>query len=76
MVMDQQPTITTSRLVLRPFTQDDAPEVQHLAGNRAIAAMTLNIPHPYEDGVAEAWIGTHQDKFENREAAVFAITRR
>jgi RimJ/RimL family protein N-acetyltransferase len=76
MATDQQPTITTSRLVLRPFTQDDSPEVQHLAGNRAIAAKTLNIPHPYEDGVAEAWIGTHREKFEIREAAVFAITLR
>lgn len=75
MAMDQQPSITTSRLLLRPFTQDDALEVQRLAGNRAIAATTLNIPHPYEDGLAEAWIGTHREKFENREAAVFAITQ-
>ncbi|MGB3713175.1 MAG: GNAT family N-acetyltransferase [Candidatus Promineifilaceae bacterium] len=76
MAADQQPTITTTRLVLRPFTQDDAPEVHHLAGNRAIAATTLNIPYPYEEGVAEAWIGTHREKFENREGATFAVTLR
>lgn len=76
MATDQQPTITTRRIVLRPFTQDDASEVQRLAGNRAIAATTLNIPHPYEDGVAEVWIGAHREKFESREAAVFAIILR
>lgn len=43
------PTLETERLVLRPFTLADAPEVQRLAGERAIADTTLNIPHPYED---------------------------
>jgi RimJ/RimL family protein N-acetyltransferase len=34
----------------------DAPHIQRLAGHRQIAATTLNIPHPYGDGVAESWI--------------------
>ena len=51
--MTQQPTLTTERLLLRPFTPADAPVVQRLAGDRDIAANTLTIPHPYEDGMAE-----------------------
>ena len=51
----------------------DAADVQRLAGDREIASTTLTIPHPYEDGVAEAWIATHQEKYEKGELANFAI---
>jgi len=47
--------------------------VQLLAGDRAIAATTALIPHPYEDGMAEQWIGTHQERFEKGEGVEFAI---
>ena len=66
--------LESDRLLLRPFLLSDASDVQRLAGNRAIADTTLNIPHPYEDGMAEAWISTHQPKFEAGELAAFAIT--
>ena len=66
--------LETDRLLLRPFLLSDASNVQRLAGNRAIADTTLNVPHPYEDGMAEAWISTHQPKFQVGELAVFAIT--
>ncbi|MDX1556875.1 MAG: GNAT family N-acetyltransferase [Xanthomonadales bacterium] len=72
----QQPTLQTQRLILRPFQRSDAPEVQRLAGDRAVADTTLAIPHPYEDGMAEEWIATHQPKFEAGELADFAITLR
>jgi RimJ/RimL family protein N-acetyltransferase len=68
------PTLITDRLVLRAFTLADALEVQRLAGDRDIAATTLRIPHPYENGMAEQWIRTIQSKFENGEAIVWAIT--
>jgi RimJ/RimL family protein N-acetyltransferase len=55
---------------------DDAPMVQKLAGDRDIASTTLNIPHPYEDGMAEEWIGTHQEKFEKGELVNFAVVLR
>ncbi len=70
-----QPTIATARLVLRPFLLDDAAAVQRLAGARQIAATTLNIPHPYEDGMAEAWIGGHRQAWDRGEQAAFAITQ-
>lgn len=71
-----QPTLETPRLRLRPFTLDDAPRVQALAGEWAVADTTLHIPHPYHDGAAEAWISLHAEHFEERAAAVFAITLR
>ncbi len=64
----------TRRLVLRPFSLADAPEVQRLAGDRAIADTTANIPHPYSDGIAEAWIATHQDAFERGTLVSLAVT--
>lgn len=75
--MTQQiPTLTTPRLILRPFQLADAKEVQRLAGDYAIAKTTLNVPHPYEDGMAETWIQAQQQEFENGTHVVFAITHR
>ena len=74
--MKQRPTLETERLLLRPFEPADAKDVQRLAGDRAIADTTLNLPHPYEDGVAEEWISTHQGKFEAGEAVTFAVVLR
>jgi len=74
--MTTLPTLTTERLVLRPFTLADAPEVQRLAGDRDVASTTLRIPHPYKDGMAEEWIGTHTDKCAKGEGVSFAVTLR
>ena len=73
MDMKQQPTLKTNRLILRPFEMADAKEVQRLAGDRAIADTTLEIPHPYEDGMAETWISTHREKFDAGEMVHFGI---
>jgi RimJ/RimL family protein N-acetyltransferase len=56
------PVLRTKRLVLRPFTVEDAPRVRELAGAREIALNTLNIPHPYPEGAAEEWIRAHEQK--------------
>jgi RimJ/RimL family protein N-acetyltransferase len=68
------PTLSTPRLILRPFVLSDASEVRRLAGERAVAEPTLQIPHPYEEGMAEEWIGTHAATFEEGRGVTFAIT--
>ncbi|MBI4768725.1 MAG: GNAT family N-acetyltransferase [Deltaproteobacteria bacterium] len=70
------PTIITERLVLRPFELQDAPEVKCLAGDRAIADTTLNIPHPYLNGMAEEWISKHQEQFAKGQGLTLAVTRK
>jgi ribosomal-protein-alanine N-acetyltransferase len=54
----------------------DAGDVQRLAGHPAVADTTLNIPHPYEHGMAENWIATHEPGFEAGRLVNFAITDR
>jgi RimJ/RimL family protein N-acetyltransferase len=70
------PLLITPRLLIRSFTLQDAPRVQLLAGDPAIADTTLNIPHPYEDGMAEVWIAGHADQFNRGEQAHFAVVLR
>jgi RimJ/RimL family protein N-acetyltransferase len=72
-ILRRQSTLETGRLRLRPFRITDADDVQRLAGDRAVADTTLNIPHPYEDGFAERWIGNHRDWFEMGQQVVFAV---
>ncbi len=74
--MSAIPTLETARLVLRPFRAEDAPTVQSLAGDPAVADTTLNIPHPYEDGMAEAWIADHEWCCRRGESIQWAITVR
>lgn len=74
--MSFPPTLTTPRLLLRPFTPDDAAVVQSHLENREVASTTAMIPHPYPEGAAEAWIASHEARHDAGEAAVLAITRR
>jgi [ribosomal protein S5]-alanine N-acetyltransferase len=67
--------ITSLPIRLRLFTLDDAPRVQLLAGDLAVAESTALIPHPYRSGMAEEWISTHQGERDRGIAFVYAITR-
>lgn len=73
--MNEQPVLMTDRLLLRPFTLKDAPVVRRLAGDYEVASRTLDIPYPYPDGAAEAWIATHKSEFRKGKSAVYAVTR-
>lgn len=70
------PELNTDRLTLRAFSQEDAKNVQRLAGEKLIADTTLLIPHPYADGMSEEWIGTHAELFNKGTDYIFAITSR
>ena len=71
--MKTWPRLTTNRLILRPFGLEDANDVQRLAGDRDVAATVPNLPHPYEDGMAEEWIGGHEAAFQNGSEIILAI---
>ena len=68
------PVLTTERLTLRNFNFDDAAAVRKLAGNYNVSKSTLNIPFPYEYGMAEDWISTHEKGWESKTGLVYAIT--
>jgi RimJ/RimL family protein N-acetyltransferase len=70
------PEITTRRLVLRGLRLDDAARIRELAGDRAVAANTLLIPHPYEAGMAERWIRAQADQYRKGRDITFAIVPR
>jgi ribosomal-protein-alanine N-acetyltransferase len=50
--------------------------VERLAGDRLIAETTLNIPHPYPPGAAEAWIARHRAEWARGDAVNLALERK
>ncbi len=68
------PALYTERLVLRPFEPADAPRVRELASAPEVAETTLNIPHPYPAGAAEAWLSTHAESAAAGRAYTWAVT--
>ena len=74
--MGKQPIIKTERLILRTFDLSDSKRVQELAGNIKIAETTLNVPYPYEDGMAESWIAIHENNFNNGNGITYAVVKK
>jgi RimJ/RimL family protein N-acetyltransferase len=48
----------TERLLLRPGWSDDAPALTHAIANEKIARNLASLPWPYQQGDAEAYLGT------------------
>jgi [ribosomal protein S5]-alanine N-acetyltransferase len=71
-----QPTIATTRLILRPLSQTDAPSIQALASERSIADTMISIPHPYPSGEAERYLDRQFAEFEAERSVAFAIERK
>lgn len=72
--MDAIPTLETDRLVLRPFTLADAPQIEALLASPEIAPTTLTMPHPFPSGMAERWIRSQPERVRTRQALDWAIT--
>ena len=71
-----QPTLECERLRLRPFSHSDAPTVEALLMDPAIARGTIAIPHPYPAGAALPWIATHAESWREGKEGTWAVTRR
>ncbi len=65
-----QPTLTTTRLLLRPLIPSDAERLVLLAGEWDVARMVSTIPHPYTDKHAQEFLAGIE---AGDEGIVFAI---
>lgn len=74
--MKRQGIIQMERLTLRPFKLSDSKRVQELARNPKISNTAINVPYPYENGIAEEWINTHKEDFDNDKSIIFAIVKK
>ncbi|MCB9453867.1 MAG: GNAT family N-acetyltransferase [Anaerolineaceae bacterium] len=54
--MNTIPTLYSERVILRPFTLEDAPAVQAILNDREITDYMLTIPYPCTLEWVEAWI--------------------
>ena len=67
-------SITTKRLILRPFHKSDAENVTRLCNNYNLFKNTLTLPYPYTIDHALTWIENHADNFHANKLYEFAIT--
>ncbi len=72
----KSPVLETERLRLRLVELADAPVIQTLASDRAIAAYTLSIPHPYpENGAVEFIQRVMEQRAQGHDDHSFCIIR-
>jgi [ribosomal protein S5]-alanine N-acetyltransferase len=74
--MKEQPTLTTERLILRPYSLSDAKELQRLIGDRDVSDTMMAVPHPYTGDMAEAWINRQYREYQEDKSVTFAITNK
>ena len=71
------PTLETKRLILRPVTIDDAPDVQRLISNYEIVRYMGSIPWPYPaDGALQFYRERHLPKIARGETVGWGVTRK
>jgi [ribosomal protein S5]-alanine N-acetyltransferase len=59
--MTTPPTLETTRLRLRPYTEADIVDLLPLIGTREVAATTLRIAHPYTEQDATAFLALSRE---------------
>ena len=64
-----------NRLELRRPEPDDAPHIQRLAGDWEVAQTLALMPHPYEDGMAEAWIALSNERIDQGVYSLAVVLR-
>jgi len=70
--MSTHTVLETARLILRPYSERDIPELLPLIGSREVAVTTLRIPHSYTERDARDFLANIQGEDEER----LAITLR
>jgi len=68
------PLLKTKRILLRPFTISDVPELLVLMKDKEISDRTLYIPYPYTEENAVDWIAAQSTDLEEQNGVVFAVT--
>ncbi len=74
--MESPDRIDAGLVTLRRFTLADAREVQAMVGDWEVARNLVDlVPHPYLDGMAQAWISNHAPARAAGGEHTYAITR-
>lgn len=74
--MGDLPVLFTPRLILSAFTLEDAPRIAEFAGDYDVAEMLVDTPHPYPEGMADAWVDTHAEHWNHGNALYLALRLR
>ncbi|AIC92765.1 GNAT family N-acetyltransferase [Shouchella lehensis] len=68
--------LTTNRLKLRLFQEEEAEHIAALCNNYAIYRSTLTMPYPYTVDDARLWMKNHQENIEQEKRYELAVTCR
>ena len=71
--MGMIPTLTTERLALRPFSDDDAPAVARILSIPRMYEQALSFATPYPVESAVSWIASHREAAEKALKLQWAI---
>ena len=68
-------SITTQRLILRPFREEDVPAITLQLNDEQVSRSTHSLAYPFTEAAASRWIGG-QRRPEEGGSPVFAVTDR
>jgi [ribosomal protein S5]-alanine N-acetyltransferase len=68
------PTLTTNRLILRPFIFDDLARIVELLSEKAISETSPTIPYPYDERIAFEWMINQAAYCSTGQFYAFAVT--